>query len=65
MIEEATRQGDMFRDAPKPKSVQLTLDWQERDALGSYNDAITAIGERVKAGEPVPAFFRSIAEPAE
>jgi N6-adenosine-specific RNA methylase IME4 len=27
------------------------------DAIGSYNDAVQAIGERVKAGDPVPEFF--------
>ncbi len=28
------------------------------DAIpGSYNDWVRAIGERVKAGEPVPVFF--------
>lgn len=29
------------------------------DSVGSYNDAVAAIGERVKAGEPLPDFFRS------
>jgi len=29
------------------------------DAIGSYNDAVRAIGERVRAGEPLPEFFRS------
>lgn len=29
----------------------------EADALGSYNDAVRAIGERVKAGAPLPAMF--------
>jgi site-specific DNA-methyltransferase (adenine-specific) len=29
------------------------------DAIGSYNDAVRAIGERVRAGEPVPEFFLS------
>jgi site-specific DNA-methyltransferase (adenine-specific) len=29
------------------------------DAIGSYNDAVRAIGERVRAGEPVPGFFLS------
>ncbi len=31
----------------------------EADAIHSYNEAVKAIGERVKAGEPVPDFFRS------
>lgn len=31
----------------------------ELDAIGSYNDAVAAIGERVKAGGPVPDFFLS------
>jgi hypothetical protein len=29
------------------------------DAMGSYYEAVREIGERVKAGEPVPEFFRS------
>jgi len=29
------------------------------DSRQSYNDAVVAVGERVKAGDPVPAFFRS------
>jgi hypothetical protein len=29
------------------------------DAMGSYYEAVRVIGERVKAGEPVPEFFRS------
>jgi hypothetical protein len=29
------------------------------DAIGSYNDAIAAIGVRVKAGEPIPEYMRS------
>lgn len=29
------------------------------DARGSYDEAVRAIGERVKAGAPVPDFFRS------
>jgi N6-adenosine-specific RNA methylase IME4 len=32
---------------------------EDADALGSYNDAVAAIGARVKAGEPVPDFFLS------
>jgi hypothetical protein len=31
----------------------------EADAIGSYYAAVQAIGERVKAGEPVPASLRS------
>jgi hypothetical protein len=31
----------------------------EADAIGSYYAAIQAIGERVKAGEPVPAILLS------
>ena len=34
------------------------------DALGSYHDAITAIGEQVKAGAPVPACLLPIARTA-
>jgi len=31
----------------------------EADAIGSYYAAVQAIGERVKAGEPVPAVLQS------
>ncbi len=42
----ALRQPDMF------------VEYDEgADALASYNDAVRAIGERVKVGEPVPDFF--------
>lgn len=36
---------------------------EHADSLASYNDAVRAIGERVKAGEPLPDFFRSEREP--
>jgi DNA modification methylase len=29
----------------------------DADSLGSYHDAVAAVGKRVNAGEPVPAFF--------
>jgi DNA modification methylase len=29
----------------------------DADSLGSYHDAVAAVGKRVKAGAPVPAFF--------
>jgi len=45
--------GPLFE--PKP----LTLEEDAADSLASYNAAVTAIGERVKAGEPVPEFMRS------
>lgn len=31
----------------------------EVDAIGCYNDAVRAIGAKVKAGAPVPEFFLS------
>lgn len=34
----------------------------EADAIGSYNAAVTAGGEKVKAGDPMPDFFRSTRE---
>lgn len=44
-----------------PPSPQPSLpdDWEARDSIGSYTEAIRAIGERVRAGEPVPEFMRS------
>jgi|HubBroStandDraft_4_1064222.scaffolds.fasta_scaffold942238_2 DnaJ-class molecular chaperone len=30
----------------------------EADCIGSYNDAVRAIGARIKAGAPVPPFFQ-------
>jgi hypothetical protein len=33
-------------------------DW-EADAKGCWAEAIRVVGERVKAGDPVPAFFLS------
>lgn len=36
----------------------MTTEYDEQaDAIGSYYAAIKAIGARVKAGEPMPAFF--------
>lgn len=37
----------------------LTPEEDARDSLESYNDAMRAIGEQVKAGAPVPAFLQS------
>ena len=34
-------------------------DWQERDAVQSYNEAICEIGKQVKAGAPIPEFMQS------
>jgi DNA modification methylase len=33
----------------------------DADSLGSYHDAVAAVGKRVKAGEPVPPFFQRAA----
>ena len=46
-------------DIPLPPDAELPPNWQEIDAFESYNAAIAAIGERVRAGEPVPEFMRS------
>jgi DNA modification methylase len=43
-IDAEARQGRLFDESA--------------DAVGSYNDAVTAIGKRVKAGEPLPDFFQ-------
>jgi phage N-6-adenine-methyltransferase len=40
-------------------SERLTSEEDARDSLESYNEGMRAIGERVKAGAPVPAFLRS------
>lgn len=45
--------GPLFE--PRP----LTLEEDAADSLASYNDAMRAIGERVKAGAPVPEFMLS------
>lgn len=46
MITERHREADDMPDR-----------WQEIDAKRSYNAAIAAIGERVKAGAAIPEFF--------
>ena len=38
---------------------ELPPDWQQQDSIGSYNVAVAAIGEQVRAGAPVPEFMRS------
>ena len=35
--------------------IALPHNWRDLDSVGSYNDALAAIGERVRAGEPPPA----------
>jgi hypothetical protein len=47
----------LIQRAPPPKQERL-FD-ETADAIGSYNAAMAAIGERVKAGEPVPDFLLS------
>lgn len=49
--------GPLF--APQP----LTPDEDAADSLASYNAAVMAIGERVKAGAPVPEFMLSKRRP--
>mgnify|MGYP001616039638 FL=1 len=60
-IVEAIRQPDMLLSLQREqKPRQMSIEWDaEADAIGSYNDAVQAIGERVKAGAPVPDFFLS------
>lgn len=43
----------------KPHDAPLTEAELRADAVGSYYVGVAAIGERVKAGQPVPAFFKS------
>ena len=43
-------------------SERLTPEEDARDSLESYNEGMRAIGERVKAGAPVPAMLRSQAQ---
>jgi site-specific DNA-methyltransferase (adenine-specific) len=50
-IEAEVRQGRLDVDQ-RPYNA-------EADAIGSYNEAVKAIGERVKAWEPSPDLFRS------
>ena len=46
------------RTADKPLGGLFERPYDEAaDARGSYDEAVRAIGERVKAGEPVPDFF--------
>jgi len=40
-------------------SEHLTPEEDATDSLGSYNEAMRAIGERVRGGSPVPAFLQS------
>lgn len=40
-------------------AAPLTTAELDTDAIGSYNDAMTAIGERVRAGEPIPEILLS------
>jgi cell wall-associated NlpC family hydrolase len=35
----------------------LPADWEERDRRGCYDEAIRAIGIKVRSGAPVPEFF--------
>lgn len=47
--------GLLQKTAPCPTTVPTPPDFDDlADALASYHDAIRAIAERVKAGEPVP-----------
>jgi len=56
-IEEAQRQGDLFR-TPRPTKPLGGLPYDETaDLAGSYYAAVEEIGRRVKAGEPVPEYL--------
>lgn len=41
----------------------LPEDWEERDSIASYYEAIAAIGEAVRAGRELPAWFVSCRKP--
>jgi hypothetical protein len=45
--------------APDDPRDGMPPDWRERDAIESYNVAVRAIGEQVKAGAPTPASMLS------
>jgi hypothetical protein len=51
-------------DDPLPDDWPLPGDWMEQDCLGSYLDAIEAIGAAVKAGAQLPAMFVPARAPA-
>jgi hypothetical protein len=53
--EQATLDGD-GRTFAAVADERLPYD-ADADSLGSYHDAVAAVGKRVKAGAPVPAFF--------
>ena len=44
---------------PVSGRVGLPPEWQQQDSRDSYEFAIKAIGERVKAGAEIPSFLRS------
>ena len=57
---ENTNNSNAARDNRQSRQTQgrrpyvAADDWLEQDAIGSYYAAIAAIGERVRAGAPVP-----------
>jgi hypothetical protein len=60
------RIADVFRPVwieRKSAPSQPDMFDETADAIGSYADAVKAIGERVAAGEPVPDFFLSERKP--
>jgi len=53
--EEATLESD-GRSFAAVAEERVPFD-ADADSIGSYNAAVAAVGKRVKAGTPVPAFF--------
>jgi hypothetical protein len=58
-----TTLADLLHDAPPSRNPGRLLPHPlsesefERDAIASYYAGIAIIGERVRAGEPIPAFL--------
>lgn len=59
-IEAEARQPNLFRE-PAVKPSQARLFDPDLDSLLSYNAAVKAVGEQVKAGAEVPPFFQATA----
>jgi len=59
----APRYAELFARAARPGwdghgNQYPADDWQERDAIESYNEAVREIGKQVKAGAPIPEFMQ-------
>lgn len=61
----APRYAELFARTARPgwdghgNEVQPGEEWQERDSIESYNEAVREIGKQVKAGAPVPEFMKA------